>query len=298
MALPKIIAVVGPTASGKSDLTVFLAKKFRGEIVSADSRQVYRGMDIGTGKVTKKEMQGIPHHLLDILDPSEDFSAAEYQKLAFRAIRAILRRKKLPILVGGTGFYIQAVVDNFQFPEVAPNQALRAKLEQKTTEELFGILKLFDPGRAKTIDTRNRRRLIRALEIRMTTKQPSLPLQQRTRIFDTLLIGISPDKDELRSRITKRLRLRLAKGMIDEVYTLHQKGISYERLERFGLEYRYIAQYLQKKLSKKEMEAGLARAIKQYARRQMTWFRRDKRIHWIQNSKDAKTLTREFLRKK
>jgi len=293
--LPKIVVLVGPTASGKSALGVHLAKKFKGEIVSADSRQVYKGMDVGTGKVTKKEMAGIRHHLLDVVRPNEQFTVVDYKELALKAIRGILKRKKLPILVGGTGLYIQAVVDNISFPEVPPDPDLRKKLEGKTTAELFGMLKLFDPGRAKTIDSHNRRRLVRALEIALKTRKPILPLKKQNPLFRPLIIGIKLEKPELKKLIKKRLQARLKKGLVKEVKKLHQQGVSFARLENFGLEYRYVSRYLTKKLSLQEMLRQLEKAIIDYARRQETWFKKDKRIHWVQTKKEAEKLVREFL---
>jgi tRNA dimethylallyltransferase len=168
----KLIVILGPTASGKTGMSIKLAKKFNGEIVSADSRQVYKGLDIGSGKVTKKEMQGVPHHLLDVANPKNRFSASQYQKLANKAVVKIQNKNKLPFLVGGTGFYIQSIVDNIVLPEVKPNWALRAKLEKKSNEELFLMLEKLDPVRAQNIDKQNPRRLLRALEIVITTGRP------------------------------------------------------------------------------------------------------------------------------
>jgi len=276
----KLIVIVGPNASGKSDLAVKLAKKFNGEVVSADSRQVYKGMDIGTGKITKEEMQGIPHHLLDIASPKRRFSVAQFQKKAIETIKKIQKKGKLPILCGGTGFYIQSVVDGIAIPEVKPDWALRKKLEKKTCEQLYQQLKKLDPRRAKTIDRKNKRRLIRAIEIVLKTKKRVPPLKNRV-MFDTLIIGIKRDKEELKKRIRKRLLRRLKEGMIEEVKSLHKSGVSWKRLEELGLEYRYIAFYLQGKLDYKEMVSQLQKAIENYAKRQMTWFKRDKRILWI-----------------
>jgi len=291
----KLVVIVGPNASGKSDLAVKLAKKFNGEVVSADSRQVYKGMDIGTGKITKEEMQGVPHYLLDIASPKRRFSVAQYQKKAIEAIKKIQRKGKLPILCGGTGFYVQAVVDGLVFPKVKPDWRFRKKLEQKSARELYKYLKKLDPERAKTIEKDNKRRLIRAIEIVLKTGKP-VPKLQKQKLFDVLMIGIKRDKKELKERIRKRLLKRLKQGMIEEVKKLKESGLSWKRLEEFGLEYRYIAYYLQGKLSWKEMVEQLQKAIEDFAKRQMTWFKRDKRIHWIKNFKEAKKLTREFLK--
>lgn len=305
---PKIIAIVGPNASGKSEIAVKLAlrlsseqakKKFEingAEIISADSRQVYRGMDIGTGKITKKEMQGIPHHLLDVASPKRTFSVVQYKKLAEKAIEKILKKNKVPILCGGTGFYIQAVIDNLQFPEVKPDWKLRKKLEKKSNEELFKILKKLDPERAKTIDKNNPRRLIRAIEIVKKTGKPVSKIKKAPK-YNALIIGIRKEKEELKKLIEKRLKKRLKQGMIKEVEKLHSSGISWKKLESFGLEYRWIAKYLQKKIGYKEMIEKLQKEIEDYARRQMTWFGRDKKIKWVKSQKEAEKLIKSFLEK-
>lgn len=290
----KLVVIVGPNASGKSDLAVKLAKKFNGEVVSADSRQVYKGMDIGTGKITKEEMQGIPHYLLDVASPKRRFSVAQYQKKAIEAIKKIQRKGKLPILCGGTGFYVQAVVDGLVFPKVKPDWKLRKKLEQKSAKELYKYLKKLDPERAKTIEKDNKRRLIRAIEIVLKTGKP-VPKLKKQKLFDVLMIGIKRDKKELKERIRKRLLKRLKQGMIEEVKKLKESGLSWKRLEEFGLEYRWIARYLQGKIDYQEMIKKLQKDIEDFAKRQMTWFKRDKRIKWIRNYKEAEKLAKEFL---
>ena len=293
----KLLVIVGPNASGKSDLAVKLAKKFNGEVLSADSRQVYKGMNIGTGKITKEEMQGIPHHLLDVASPKRRFSVAQFQKKAIETIKKIQKKGKLPILCGGTGFYIQSVVDGIVIPKVKPDWALRKKLEKKTCEQLYQQLKKLDPQRAKTIDKKNKRRLIRAIEIVLKTKKRIPPLKKKV-MFDALIIGIKRDKEELKKRIRKRLLKRLKEGMIEEVKSLHKSGVSWKRLEELGLEYRYIAFYLQGKLNYKEMVTQLQKAIENYAKRQMTWFKKDKRILWVTTYKEAEKLVKKFLEEK
>lgn len=306
---PKIITIVGPTASGKSDLAIKLAQKFNGEIISADSRQIYKGMDIGTGKVTKREQGLIPHHLIDVANPKRVFSVAQFQKLAQRAIKDILKRNKLPIIVGGTGQYIDTLVYNFALPEVPPNYKLRAELGKQTTEQLFARLQKLDPDRAKTIDSKNKVRLIRALEIIASLgKVPPLntrPLPLNTK-FEVLWLGLNPK--DLQKRIAKRLDQRFRQGMIAEVKKLRRPpaggGISWQRLYDLGLEYRWIGQYLQNKITKEEMYLGLNQAINQYSKRQMTWFKRNKEIHWLALSKikglakpaEAMRLGRAFLK--
>jgi len=296
MKKPKLIVIVGPTASGKTDLSIKLARKFRGEIVSADSRQVYKGMDIGSGKVTKKEMKGVPHYLLDIASPKRKFTVVQYQKLALKAIKKIKEKNKIPFLVGGTGFYVQTVVDGIIIPEVKPDWQLRKRLEKKNTEELLKMLKKLDSRRAKTIEKKNRRRLIRALEIVIKTKKPVPLLKKRTPQFEVLIIGIKKSPEELKKLIQKRLLKRLQPPkMIDEVKKLKKSGLSWKRLEEFGLEYRYVAQYLQEKISHQEMMEKIQKESEKFVKRQMTWFKRDKRIKWIKNFKEAEILLKKFL---
>ncbi|HOV88862.1 MAG TPA: tRNA (adenosine(37)-N6)-dimethylallyltransferase MiaA [Candidatus Paceibacterota bacterium] len=307
---PKIVVVLGPNASGKSDLAVAIAKKFNGEIISADSRQVYKGMDIGTGKVPNENSkiknqkskikaknyyyQGIRHHLIDVCSPKKNFTVVEYQRLAQQAIRDILKRKKLPIICGGTGFYIDAVLYDYQFPPVKPNSQLRKKLEKLSAEELFAKLQKLDSQYAEKIDPHNKRRLIRAIEVISILKKPMPPLIKSPR-YDALKIGVYRPPQELKKRIEKRLTQRLNEGMVEEVKKLHQQGISWKRLYNFGLEYRYISLYLQNKISYEEMVNQLKRKIWQYARRQMIWFKKDKEIHWISSPSQALKLVRQFL---
>ncbi len=302
---PKVLVILGQTASGKSDLAVRLAKKFDGEVISADSRQVYKGMDIGTGKITKREMRDVPHHLLDVASPKQKFTVTRYQKLAGKAIREIVRRGKLPIICGGTGLYIDALLYGWKLPEVKPNWKLRGELEKKSTDELFNQLKELDPKRAVEIDRHNRRRLVRALEITLTTGQSShsyilenvrmseydfLPFggaQDKNLPYKFLKIGIKLPDEELRQRIKKRLLARIKLGMVREVRELHTRGLSFKRLDGFGLEYRWVSKYLQDEISKEGMLEKLNVEIWHYAKRQMTWFKRDKNIKWISKVAEA-----------
>lgn len=292
----KLIVIIGPTASGKTDLSIQLAKKFKGEIVSADSRQVYKGMDLGSGKITKKEMGGIPHYLLDVASPKRRFTVAQYRKAALEAIKNIQKRGKLPFLVGGTAFYIQALIDGVTIPKVKPDWKLRKELKKETKENLFSRLKKLDSRRAKTIDKNNKRRLIRALEIVIKTKRPVPKTKKNPISSDILMIGIKKPKEKLEERIGKRLKKRLKEGMIIEVKRLRNSGLSWKRLESFGLEYRYIAQYLQNKISKEKMMERIQKESEHFAKRQTTWFKKDKRIYWIKNKKEAEKLVRKFLR--
>lgn len=292
----KIIVILGPTASGKTGLSIKLAKKFHGEIISADSRQLYKGMDIGTGKVTKKEMAKIPHYLLDVANPKKQFTVAQYKRLAERAIKKIIANKKIPIICGGTGFYIQTITDNTTIPEVKPDAKLRAELEKKSAKELFNRLKKLDPRRAKNIDKNNRRRLIRALEIVIKSGK-KIPILKSEPKCEALIIGIKHNSKELKELIKTRLFKRLKQGMVKEIINLKKSGLSWKRLEDFGLEYRYVAYYLQNKLSYNEMVGKLQKEIEHYAKRQMTWFKKDKRIRWITDLRQATKLIKEFLNK-
>jgi tRNA dimethylallyltransferase len=277
---PKIYVVCGPTSSGKSDNAVELAKKFNGEVISADSRQVYIGMDLGTGKITKEEMGGIPHHLLDIKKPNEDFSVEEFQRLAFEKIEDILSRGKVPILCGGTGFYIQSVTDNVIFQEIKPNKSLRAKLEEKSIEELKNILEKIPKEEGVKVDTENKRRLIRAIEIGQHMGTLAC-IQRGEQKYDFEFIYLDFPDEILKERISERLEKRLKAGMVDEVKRLHEEGVSWEKLESFGLEYKYIAQFLQGKIKGDNLSEQYGRMkeeikikSRQYAKRQRTWFKR------------------------
>ncbi len=292
-----LVVILGPTSSGKSSLGIKLAQKFNGDIVSADSRQVYTGMDLGTGKVTKKERQMVPHHLLDVASPKKQFTVAEFKTLANSAIGKISQAGKIPFLVGGTPFYIYSVVDNLQFPEVAPNLKLRKQLEKKTVPELFQILKKLDPCRAKSIDRHNPHRLLRAIEIIKATGKP-VPLPNLPNSpYSLLILGIQRELPELYKLIDTRIEKRLKDGMIKEVKNLlAQKKVSHKRLQEMGLEYRFVSDYLRGKITLDEMKLSMKNANHQFAKRQLTWFKTDKRIHWIKNEKEADAFLKRFLK--
>ena len=305
--LPKILIVLGPTAVGKSDLAVELALKFNGEVISADSRQVYTGLNIGTGKITNPEMKGVPHHLIDIADPKKRFSVAEYIQYGKVAITDILNRGKVPIICGGTGFYIQALVDGTIFPEVPPNETLRAELSKLSADELKVQLKILDSKRHDSLnndDSKNPRRLIRAIEIAnklgvAPTLSDILPTPDHTGqpIYNPLFIGLNVEPAIIKEKIHTRLIKRIDTGMLQEAEQLHTQGLSFKRLDELGLEYRYMARFLQKQLTKNEMIERLNTEIWHYAKRQMTWFKRNKRIQWYRptDTEIIKTSVASFL---
>ncbi len=279
MAKPKIIAIVGPTASGKTSLSIELAKRFNGEVISADSRQVYRGLDIGSGKVTEAEMQGVPHHLIDIADISYRYTGADFVRDAKAAISDIIARGKVPIIAGGTFFYLDLLRGKMMTAEVEPDLELQAELEKLTTTELFEKLTAADSARAATIEPSNRRRLIRALEIIETLGSVPPPTTAESE-YDWLIFGIDIDRDTLNTRIEERMLERLKHGMREEVENLLAQGVSAERLVDFGLEYRFLTRNIQKEIPYEVMTEKLFTKIKQFAKRQRTWLKRDKEIIW------------------
>ncbi|MFZ2225997.1 MAG: tRNA (adenosine(37)-N6)-dimethylallyltransferase MiaA [Candidatus Moraniibacteriota bacterium] len=298
----KIIVILGPTSSGKSSVAIKLAQKFNGEIISADSRQIYRGMDIGTGKVTTQEQALAKHHMLDVISPKTNFSAAQFKKKTEKIIADILKRGKLPIICGGTGFWIKALVDNVIYPQVKPDWKLREKLGKNSVEELFAMLKKLDPVRAENIDAKNPVRLIRAIEIckilgnvPATASRGPSSTKDNPRLF--LQIGIVLPKEKLHQNIEKRLKQRFDAGMIEEVERLHrEQKISWKKMESFGLGYLWIAKYLQKQLPKEELFEKVYSAEKDYAKRQMTWFRKDARIVWLKDYSSIEKFTKKFIK--
>lgn len=294
---PRVIAIVGPTASGKTSLSIEIARLVGGEVISADSRQVYTGLDIGSGKVTKREMRGVPHHLLDVASPKRTMSVVQYEKLATHAIKDILKRGKVPIICGGTGLYIDAILTNASFPEVPPNAELRKKLEGLSVEKLFRKLQKLDPARAETIDAQNPRRLIRAIEI--ATAIGKVPERtESTPRYNTLWIGLTMPKEELEGRIHTRLIARMRHGMVAEAKRLRGEGLTWKRMDSLGLEYRFLAQFLTGKLRKEEMIELLNIAIRQFSKRQMMWFKRNQNIKWFHPKETKKVLStvKKFLK--
>ncbi|MDO8676127.1 MAG: tRNA (adenosine(37)-N6)-dimethylallyltransferase MiaA [Candidatus Azambacteria bacterium] len=296
----KIIVIIGPTASGKSSLGIKLARKFNGEIVSADSRQVYRGMNIGTAKPTQEERILIPHHLVDIKNPDENYTVAEYKHDATKAIRKIIKKGKLPILVGGTGLYVKVIVDNLKIPEVGPDFKLRHKLEKEIKKYglnfVFKKLIKLDPEAAYIVDPNNPRRIIRALEIAITTKKPfSAQRKSGKPPFDFIGIGIRQTKNVLDERISNRVDLMIKNGLIEEVKNLVKEyDANNQSFDAIG--YREIIDYFDKKITLTEAMDSIKKNTINYAKRQMTWFKKDKKIHWIKNQNEAEKLVKKFLK--
>jgi tRNA dimethylallyltransferase len=315
----KLVVILGPTASGKTELAIKLAKKFNGEIVSADSRQVYKEMAIGTASPCLKmqnakcKMQNdnlkckikgapktilinkIPHYLFHIISPKQNFNVAVYKKLAVKIIKDIQKRGKLPFLVGGTGLYIQAVVDNIEFPKVPPQKKFRRELEKKSEKELFEIYKKLDPRGAKFIEKENKRRLIRAIEVCKVTGRPFSEQRKKGKpLFEVLEIGLKLNREKLRERISKRIEKMFKMGLEKEVKKLVKKyGFEIPPMQTIG--YQEWKDYFESKISTEELKEKIKTHTLQFAKRQMTWFKRDKRIKWIKNYKEAEKLIEKFV---
>lgn len=293
MTARNLIVILGPTASGKSSLGIALAKRFHGVVISADSRQVYRGMDIGTGKVTKREMSGVRHELLNVASPRRQYTVARY----LRDVQRVLRRlpPAVPIfLVGGSPFYIEAITRTGTFSPVPPDPQLRRRLAKKTTPQLIALLRRKDPERLATIDTANRRRLIRAIEIASSSESATSPTLPPFRL---LTLGVALPKHTLHQRIDRRVDVRLRQGMVAEVARLHRAGLSWNKLDAFGLEYRFLSRYLRGQLSKPEAIQQLKSAIHHFAKRQMTWWKRDTEVQWLRPPQ-ARAQVKAFLNQK
>lgn len=290
----KVIVIVGPTSSGKTALSIEVARAVGGEVISADSRQVYKGLDLGTGKVTKTEMKGVRHHLLDIASPKRVFTAADFVKKGRSAIESIVKRGHVPIICGGTGFYIDALLGTISVPNVAPNKALRAELEKHDAPALYEQLKTLDPSRASTIDSHNPVRLIRAIEI--ASALGSVPPPASTPLYDVLWVGIKPDAEILSTKIHTRLLARMRRGMLAEGRRLHAAGLSFRRMEALGLEYRHMARHLQGMIDKETLIKELEADINAYVKRQYTYWRRNPDIHWLVPGADASDVVQKALR--
>jgi tRNA dimethylallyltransferase len=291
-----LLVVLGPTASGKTGLAVRLARRIGGEVISADSRQVYRGMDLGTGKdLTEYGCDGerVPFHLIDICDPEEEFNVFVFQRLFYRCMAEVAGRGRVPLLAGGTGLYLDAVLRGYRMVAVPENPKLRERLTAEPIDSLCRRYLSCCTDAHNTTDLLDRKRLIRAIEIAEYSREHLVETKTPVTVLPWV-IGIRCGRSELRRRITRRLQSRLEAGMIDEVRSLHDRGIAWERLESFGLEYRYISLYLQRKMTEDEMFRTLNTRIHQFAKRQETWFRgmerNGVRIHWIEGADEEAAL--------
>lgn len=295
-----VIAIVGPTASGKTALSVALAKQINGEIINGDSTQVYKGFDIGTAKITKEEMDGVPHHLFDIKEPEEDFSVAEYQVVVRNRIKEILGRGKIPIIVGGTGLYVQAVLYDFRFTEAATNPEVRARLEKELAEEgpekLYRKLIKLDPVGAEKIHPNNHRRLIRALEIiELTgeTKTAQEKDQGSQALFNHIIFGLDMDRSVLYDRINRRTDFMMEQGFLTEIEQLIEQGYQDTPAMR-AIGYRELAQYLAGILNYEDAVEAIRKSTRNYAKRQMTYFKNKLPIHWLNAEQSTESLMKEI----
>lgn len=296
--LNKIVIILGPTASGKSDFAVMLAKKFNGEIISADSRQIYQELNIGSNKITETEKQGIKHYLLDVVKPDQEFSLYDWQQTTFQSIDKILKKNKLPIIVGGTGLYLSSILQNYQLP--ATNKELRAELNKLSLEKLVSKLKKIDPEIIKKIDSKNKIHVVRALEYAIAFHD-DLQTNKKTAVcpYDYLILGINPDKEKLYQKINQRVELMLKDGLLEEVKNILTK-YKPDSQALSGIGYQEIIKYLNKKISLTEAIDLIKKNTRHYAKRQMTWFRRMEKqglkINWNKNITEAENLIKKFLK--
>ena len=289
-AKQNVLVIIGPTAVGKTKLSIEMAKRYNGEIISGDSMQIYRGMDVGTAKITKEEMEDIPHHLIDIKEPFESFSVAEFQELVRAKIAEIAKKGKLPIIVGGTGLYIQSVIYDYQFSDVSGDEAYRLQLEERVkevgNETLHQELKEIDPGSAAQIHPNNVRRVIRALEIyHLTgkTMQEYQSHQQPDLLYNTAIVGLTMDRDQLYERINLRVNMMMDEGLLPEVKALYQQGLrECQSIQAIG--YKEIYEYLDGKVTLNEAVENLKQNSRRYAKRQLTWFRNKMKVEWFDMS--------------
>lgn len=286
--LPRIVCIVGPTSSGKTALSLEIAKQFDGEIVNADARQVYRGFVIGTGQPTQEEQQGISHHLFGFLEPEQIYTVTEWKTAALACIKDIVARGKLPILVGGTGLYFQALVDNYEPPAVPPQPELRAEMEKRTLEQLVRQLEKLDPDAVTWVDLKNRRRVERALEV-VTATGKSFKAQrlQGEKLVDALILGRQRSPEELRERINTAIDQMMARGWKEEVEALHASGVAWDAPAMTSIGYRDLGELIRGDVSFEEALEHIQIATWQYAKRQLTWFKRDERIRWLESNASA-----------
>jgi tRNA dimethylallyltransferase len=302
--MKRLVAIIGPTGTGKSRLALHLTRCLNAEIVSADSRQVYRYLDIGTAKPATKELSTVQHHLINIIDPDEDFSLAQYQQLAGEAIEDIQQRGRLPLLVGGSGLYVWAVLEGWQIPRVAPDIEFRRNLENKAAEggdeQLYQELLKADPAAAQKIDPRNVRRVIRALEVSQNGPSVSESRKGRVSPYNSLIIGLTADRGELYHRTDARVDDMISRGLIDEVRRLMEMGYRFDLPAMSGIGYRQIGMYLRGELELSQAIERIKTETHRLVRQQYNWFRlKDKRIHWLDIKGDieagAERLARDFV---
>lgn len=303
---PKLIVILGPTACGKTEWSLRFAKKFDGEIISADSRQIYKKMSIGTAKAKGEWIQrnkrrtyfveDIPHHLIDFLDPGKPFTVADFRDRAIKYVKLAHKNARLPMVVGGTGLYISALVDNLHIPRIPPNKKLRQGLEEKSTAELAKLLHALDPISAQKIDHNNKRRIIRALEVSILSGKPFSEQRGRgEQLFDVLRIGIDVRREVLHDRIEKRIDKMLESGLVDEVKGLLKQRYGWNLPSMSGIGYRQFKDFLEGNTTLEDVTELFKRDTRRYARRQMTWFRRDKEINWCKDYIEAEKLIEDFL---
>jgi tRNA dimethylallyltransferase len=304
--LPKLIALVGPTACGKTDWSLKLARKLGSDVISADSRQIYKKMTIGTAKVQGEWrwnglrrtyfVEDIAHHLVDFLDPGKFFTVAEFRDRALKYGKMANKNKKIPLVVGGTGLYVHALVDNLQIPRIPPNKKLRQSFEEKTLEQLMDLLKNLDAKTAESVDPNNKRRIIRALEVCILSGTPFSQQQDKGEpMFDILQIGIDVPREILYQRINERVDGMVKQGLLEEIKSLLKQKYSWELPSMSGIGYRQFRDHLEGNIGLDEAIELLKRDTRRYAKRQLTWFKRDDRIKWVQNYEDAEKLVDEFL---
>ena len=300
--------MVGPTASGKTDLALKLAERFHGEIINADARQIYRSVEIGTGRPSGEHRglgprraymyQGVPHYLMGFLPPSESYSAAEWRESSLKAIQGITKRKHLPIVVGGTGLYIASLIDNLIFPNVEPHPAFRKTYDARPLDELVAMLLMLDPGSREVVDLRNKRRVIRALEVVTFTGKKFSELRAKGKpVVDALQIGISWTPEQLRERINKSVDTMFERGLVREVQDILKDGINERSPALSAIGYRVVVDYLKGKMTLDDAVKKFKQLIWLYAKRQVTWFKKDKRIHWVKDDAEASRLVGEWVMK-
>jgi tRNA dimethylallyltransferase len=307
-SLPKLIVLLGPTASGKTGWSLRIANQINGEIIGADSRQIYKKMDIGTAKTPGEWRRNglrktffvgdVPHHMMDIVDPGKMFSVAEFRDNAIKYTKIAHKAGRIPMLVGGTGLYISSLVDNLTIPRIEPNRQLRKGLEEKSLEKLFSLLERMDPEAAKIIDFKNKRRLIRALEVCILSGEPFSGQKQKGQpLFDVLQIGIEVPKDELYARIDTRVDDMIKQGLVKEVELLIKQKYAWHLSSMSGIGYKQFKAYFEGTESIDRCIELLKRDTRRFARRQMTWFRRNKNIQWCKTFEEAEKLVQDFLRR-